>query len=71
MAVPGQANYPQSPAADNIHQANITLTFKAPVNFDTISLQEYIHLRQRIEQYYIEAMIYGNGKKLPKVKAWS
>lgn len=50
--------------ADNVHQANVTLTFKAPVAFDIISLQEYIPLGQRIEQYNVEAMIDGKWQKI-------
>lgn len=42
--------------ADKIKEATITLNFKEAINFDIISLQEYIPLGQRVDSYTIEVM---------------
>ncbi|UKT63317.1 alpha-L-fucosidase [Pedobacter mucosus] len=40
--------------SDDVHQASIEMDLKSPKTFDIISLQEYIPLGQRIENYNIE-----------------
>jgi len=40
--------------ADNVHQAKLEIDLKANKTFDIISLQEYIPLGQRIEEFNIE-----------------
>jgi alpha-L-fucosidase len=40
--------------ADEIKEATITLEYKAAISFDIISLQEYIPLGQRVDNYTIE-----------------
>ncbi|RYG11326.1 MAG: alpha-L-fucosidase [Chitinophagaceae bacterium] len=42
--------------ADEVKGATITLEFKEAINFDIISLQEYIPLGQRIDGYKIEVL---------------
>lgn len=46
--------------ADNVHQANLEIDLKAAKTFDIISLQEYIPLGQRTEEFNIE--IFENNK---------
>jgi len=49
---------------DGVKNANISLNFKTPITFDIISLQEYIPLGQRIEQYNVEALMDGKWQKI-------
>lgn len=49
---------------DGVKSAIISLNFKTPITFDIISLQEYIPLGQRIEQYDIEALIDGKWQQI-------
>ncbi len=42
--------------ADNIKEATLTLEFKEAIDFDIISLQEYVPLGQRIDSYSVEVM---------------
>ncbi|WP_316832345.1 alpha-L-fucosidase [Pedobacter aquatilis] len=50
--------------ADKIHTANLVIDLKSPKTFDIISLQEYIPLGQRIEEYNIEVFENNTWKKI-------
>lgn len=50
--------------ADEIKEATLTLEFKEAINFDIISLQEYIPLGQRIDKYSVEVMENNQWKEI-------
>ncbi|MEE1946805.1 alpha-L-fucosidase [Pedobacter sp. KR3-3] len=50
--------------ADNVHQASLEISLKAPQTFDIISLQEFIPLGQRIEGYNIEVLKNNTWEKV-------
>ncbi len=50
--------------ADEVKEVTITLDFKEAVNFDIVSLQEYIALGQRIDHYTIEVMENNEWKSI-------
>nr|WP_199159094.1 alpha-L-fucosidase [Pedobacter sp. ASV2] len=49
---------------DQVHTASLELDLKMPKTFDIISLQEYIPLGQRIEDFNIEVFENGTWKKV-------
>lgn len=51
-------------SADNVHQASLEISLKAPQTFDIISLQEFIPLGQRIEGYNIEVLQNNTWEKV-------
>lgn len=50
--------------ADNVNQASLEISLKAPQTFDIISLQEYIPLGQRIAGYNIEILKNNTWEKV-------
>ena len=49
---------------DNAHTASLEIDLKSAKTFDIISLQEYIPLGQRIEEYDIEIFEHNGWKKI-------
>lgn len=49
---------------DQVHTASLELDLKMPKTFDIISLQEYIPLGQRIEDFNVEVFENGTWKKV-------
>ena len=51
-------------AKDEDKEASLTITFKSPVTFDRILLQEHIALGQRVNAFSVEALVNGEWKTL-------
>ncbi|RAJ83308.1 alpha-L-fucosidase [Chitinophaga dinghuensis] len=51
---------------DNVTDATITLSFKQPVTFNRLVLQEYIALGQRVKDFTVEVMENGTFKEIAK-----
>ncbi|TKC03427.1 alpha-L-fucosidase [Pedobacter cryotolerans] len=50
--------------ADEIHEAELIIDFRKLINFDVISLQEYIPLGQRIDSFTVEVFENNNWKQV-------